>query len=328
MFYDILTRMASDTGLDAVQQRSTIARYINGAKKEIHQRLECNKMYREITFVVPANKVVSLPFYVGELRGVKQHDSELITKVTTMSVPRFTKSTKEYIVNKWTELGDSPVHTNLTSVGPLTFVSSNIDNVTIAINGETDSAQVLEEKLLLDATEVTSVNLFGPTINAIACFSERTGDIIVKDSDDNEIAILYNQQNKTRYKLIDVSQCGFSQNISDSSSTLMDVLYKFPYSDFKNDTDSFVSSDDYDDVLYHYSMYLYYLPMQGKENDAAASIKQAFTSLTSVKVDEESIIDKKLNFGRNRFYGLADRFVNNYNLNSSVADTWRTNYTY
>ena len=327
MFYNILQRVASDTGLSAVQQRSVIAGLINSAAKEMHTRLECNNAYRVVTLVVPTDKVVSLPYYVGELRGVKQHSNELLTKVSNIGQPRFTKSTREYMVNTWTELGHSPLCATMSTIGPLTLQTNNVDNVAVLVNGQTVQSAAYEESVTVNAVSVTTTKLFGPKINNIACFSPRTSDISMYDANGTLISVLYASQQAASFKIVDVSRWAFG-SYEASGGNLMDVLYKVPFTPLVNDSDSFISGDTYDDVLYYYAMYLYYLPQNGKDNDAAIAKSQAFQSLMACKTEDEAGVQKKLNFGKCKFYGLSNKFGFKQSASSSVADTWRTNYTY
>ena len=327
MFYNLIQRIASDTGLDATQQRGVISGFVNAAAKEMHTRLECNKAYRVVTLVVPTDKVISLPYYIGELRGVKQHTNELMAKVTNIGQPRFTKSTREYMVNSWTELGESPLSSNISEIGPLSLVSNTTDDVDVLINGQTVNSSAFEESVnMITGTGITT-NLYGPQINNIACFSPRTSDILIYDAANVLVSTLYASQTSAKFKIIDVSRWAFASYESETGN-LMDVLYKLPFTPLVNDSDSFLAGDTYDDVLYHYAMYLFYLPQNGKENDAAIAKAQAFQSLIACKTEDEAAVVKKLNFGKCKFYGLGNKFSFRGSSSLSVADTWRTNYTY
>lgn len=328
MLYNIVKRMASDTGLDSVQQASTLSKLINNSAEEIHRRLECNKIYRVVTLVVPPNLVVSLPYYVGDLRGVKNHCNEMMTNISNLGQPRFTKSTYEYQINRWTENGDSPLSQNMSTIGPLTLQCNSVDNAVVLVNGQITSSQAFEESVLLNAQSVMTVNLFGINIYNIACFTPRTSDISILDSNGVLISTLYASQERTKFKIIDVSKFIFGSNEAPNNN-LMDVLYKIPFVPLTNNTDSFAAGDDYDNVIYHYAMYLYYLPMAGKEQDASIAKSQAFQSLKAIKDNEESGVVKKLNFGRCKFYNLADRFRYLKGVvNNSVTDYYQTNYQY
>ena len=60
MLIDVLTRLSADTGLGIVQKRESLLQILNSAAKEIRSKLECNSIYREISVVVPKNKIIAL----------------------------------------------------------------------------------------------------------------------------------------------------------------------------------------------------------------------------------------------------------------------------
>ena len=325
MLLDIITRLASDTALDVVQQRKVLTALTNHASKAIHHELECNKIFREVSLEVPADKLITLPYYIGEIRGLRIHTTEMPFDLKSMAVPRYSSQTLQYKIKNWRDLGDSPLHTNLTVVGPLTFTATAIEStpITIIVTGQSDNADKIEEKIVMNTASKSSVNNFGLRIDTIACFTPRQYDIIVTDDNGNEVAVLYNSQHKTRYKLIDVSQIFWPMSDTIDGMSVIDVLYKVPFVPLVNDSDSFSAGDDYDDAVYHYAFYLYLLPMSGKEQDAQTEFQRAILSIKSVKDGTEDAIDKRLNFGRSKYFDLFKRRRGNM-----VGDTWGYPYDY
>jgi hypothetical protein len=325
MLLDIITRLSVDTSLDVVQQRAALTNLANHSGKALHQMLECNKIFREISLEVPPDKLITLPEYIGEIRGLRIHTTEMPFDLKAMAVPRYSSQTLQYKIKNWRDLGDSPLQRNLTLVGPLTFTSAAIETVpaVIIVTGQTDNSNRIEERVTMDTVSESTTNNFGLRIDNIACFSQRQYDITVTDDAGNIVAILANNKNRTRYKLIDVSQIFWPMSDTIDGMSIIDVLYKVPFSPFINDTDSFSAGDDYDDAIFHYGMYLYYLPMSGKENDSNMEFQRAILSIKSVKDGTEDAIDKKLNFGRGKFYDLFK--IHRGNM---VGDTWGYPYDY
>ena len=325
MFLDIITRIAADTGLDVVQQRTTLGRITNHASKALHHMLECNKIFREVSLEVPPDKIITLPDYIGDIRGLRIHTTEMPFDLKAMAVPRYSNNTLQYKIKNWRDLGDSSLHTNLKVVGPLTFTANGVETIPaiIVVSGQSDNANRIEEQVTMSVASTSTIANFGLRIDSIACFSQRVFDITVTDDQGNEIAILLNNQNKTRYKLIDVSQIFWPMSDTVDGMSIIDVLYKLPFAAMINDSDSFTGGDDYDDALYHYGMYLYLLPIQGKEQDSQMELSRAILSIKSVKDGTEDMIDKKLNFGRGKFFDLFKRRRGNM-----VGDTWGYPYDY
>ena len=305
MLIDVLTRFCADTGINPVAQRSRAIQLMQDAARELYAKLECNAIYREMTLVVPGNKIVALDNRVGEIKGMREHTSDILVPLDAIGQPRYTNNTWQYRVRNWRQLADSPIHTSLTSVSPLTIESNVVEStpVTITINGQTDNASRESEEVVLDAaSEVTTKN-FGLDIFSIVCRETRTGDITIKDSDGIEIAILRNIENATRYRLVDVSEMFWNQDTEDGE-TLVDVLYKVPQTLLTDDSDIFYAGDSYDDAWYYMSMFKHFSTKQDRAEDAKKFLQLALGSCRSDKDSSEESVMKKVNFGRNKFFDL------------------------
>lgn len=306
MLLDVLKQLSTDTGLDIVQKRPLLLTYLNRAAKEMHKELECNKIYREATLVVSPNKVVSLPSFIGELRGMRMHTGDIPFEVKALS-PKYKNDTSEYKYKNWRDLGESATHT-IPSQGKLIFTVSDIETtpVTVRIKGQSNDANSIEEDIEISSTLVQSSNLFGPRIDSIFCSSARTKDITVYDYLNIEIAILYNNFPTTRYKTVDVSEVFWNLDTEDGES-LIDVLYKVSAFELNKDSDSFYAGDDYDEAWYNMAMFFFLKPLQNRLNDAVAHRAVGMDTITAAKRSGEQGAVKKLSFGRNKFYGLFNR---------------------
>lgn len=306
MLQDVLLRVAADSGYHPTQQRDALIKLLNQAAKEIYPKLECNKIFREVTLVVPRNKVVSIPSFIGDIRGTRAHTGDYPFDLRSLLTPRYVSGTWNYKYQNWRDLGDSPVHTYVGSINPLTIESAVIEATTISITGQTPKAARIQEDILLNGSPKVTINSFGPAIYRISCTTERTCNIIIKDVNGTEIAVLYNTDKQTRYKIIDVSEVFWAVD-ANPESTLIDVAYKIPLGELTEDTDGFPGGDDYDDAWYSMAMHLHYKPMQGKDIQAADAFKYAMLSLASVKGGTDDNTVQKISFGRNKFYDLIER---------------------
>lgn len=309
MLLPVITRVAAETGIPLVQDRQILLDLWNGACRIFHQELECNKIYREVTLIVPPDKVIALPSYIGEVKGLRVHTTEMLIPLQSINVPRYSNSTLLYKIKNWRDLGDSPVQQNLVIVGPLTLTVPKLETVfpTIKVKGQTSTGYAVEEEVLMNSLTKTTVNSFGPRMDNIASFSVRQYDLIVTDGAGNILAMLNNTQQKTRYKLMDVSEIFWPMNDTVDGKSFIDVCYKIPFAVSVNDTDSFIGTDDYDEAIRHMMLHLNFMTQGGKEAQASAELIRATMLLKSVKDGTEDGIKKKLNFGRNRFYSLFSR---------------------
>ena len=309
MLLDVLTRLASDTGLNIVSKRSTLLELLNTSAKELHNKLECNKIYRETTLVVMPDAVVSLPAFIGELRGMRMHTNELPFDLHSLGQPRYVTTTLGYKFKNWRDLGDSPVSFLPSLVGPLTLTAGGIESTPaiVTIAGQTSTANHIDEAVILSASPKLTINLFGPQIYDITCPTNRTFDITIQDGNSNVLAVLYNNFKKTRYKIVDVSQIFWTLDTA-AGESLIDVLYKLPKVNLYRDSDSFYAGDDYDEAWYNMAMHFYLKPIQNRQQDSQTFFSLAMQTIQDAKDSSESGIIKKLSFGRNKFFGMFKRY--------------------
>lgn len=307
MYIDVVQRLATSTGLDVVRQRLTLQNLLNNGAKELYNRLQCNKIHWENTLRVPNNKIVSLPNYLGEIKGIRSSISGVLIDLQGMSQPRYTSATWKYRWKNWRDLGESAVMQLPSAVAPLSITATvQSPPITVLVSAQTQNAFRIEEEVLMDAPVKQTVNMFGPEIYTIACMQDRNCDITISDVNGLVLAQLPNTDRKTRYKMIDVSQFPSLMDVSssDGSSSLIDVLYKVPLRRLTKDSDCFPAGDDYDNAWYYFSLWLYYLPIQNKANEAGEAFSAALMATQAVKDDTESSIEKKLTFGKNKFFDL------------------------
>lgn len=306
MLGDVLTRLASDTGLHITQKRTTLLNVVNISGRLLHKLLDCNKMFREVTLVVPVNKVVSLPAIIGELKGMRVHTYDTPFPLHSMGSPRYIKDVDDYRFKNWRDIGESPIHTSMTAVSQLTLITNTADDSEVIIVGQTDSANLLEESITMDELEKTTTNLFGPRIDSITCIARnRQSDIVIEDSNGTELATLYNNFSKSRYKIVDVSEIYFPQDTS-SNESLIDVCYKVPERVFSSNADQFYAGDDYDEAWYHMSMFVFLQGVPERANEAAMHNAAALAFCKAGRNSSEGAQEKYIQFGKNRIYDAMD----------------------
>jgi len=308
MLIDVLSRLAKDIGYHAVQQRDTLEKLANNAATEIYQELNCNRIKREVSCLVGRNKLVALPSFIGELLGMRQCSSEQLIPLMPMQ-PRYASDTLSYKWKNWRDVGESPFHTLPQSIDVLTFETPLVESAVITINGQTNVAAREAETLTIDASPKSSTKLWNPAgVKSISSASVRNADITVKDIDGVEVAILYNTDSRTRYKMVDVSKLFWGAD-NNSDETIIDILYKAPLFYMTDDSDSFPAGDIYDDAWYYRAMSIHFNSKPTLNTSLAATNRtQSLVALRNIKDGSEQGIVKKLEFGRNKFMR-----VDNYN---------------
>lgn len=306
MLGDVLIRVAESSGHDAVQQRTKLLNILNRAAAEMYQEIDCNRIRREVSALVTKDMRIALPSMVGELLGVRVHTNDRPLDIEPMA-PRFVSDTFGYRYHNWRDLGISPFHTTPTDVNSFTFESTLVESAVVRITGRTNVAAREVEEVTIDESPKESTKLWYPDVKSISSDSERNCDITVKDADGTEIAILYNNERATRYKLVDVSQY-FSGPDSIDGQTLVDILYKEPLYYLTLDTDEFPAGSIYDDAWYYKAMSIHYRPMANKKTEANDMRTLAQNTLRNIKDGSERGVVKKLLFGRNKYYNNVEPF--------------------
>jgi hypothetical protein len=306
MLIDVLTQLSAETGYNLVSDRAALVDLANVGAKELHAMLDCNAIKREVTLVIPSNAVVSLPSYIGDLKGMRMHTGEIPFSLNSISSPRYVTSTFEHLYKNWRDLGKSPVHTN-PAVGQ--FTVENVEAMAgtkLLISAQSDKAARIQETLDLGINTQQTANIFGPKVFKIACLTNRTCNVVIKDVNGAEIAVLYNTDNKTSYRLVDVSKYCWTYDTA-SEESFIDILYKVPYTRLTEDTDDFFAGDDYDIAWFHIAASYYFNNFSETEKQALSKDHRvkAIAALHETKDGTERNIEKKVHFGRNKFYGLT-----------------------
>jgi hypothetical protein len=306
MLIDVLTRLSADTGMDLVNKRDALLRLANNGAKELHKRLETTAIFREVTLAVYPNKVVSLPAYVGDLRGMRIHSCDVTFDLHSLGNPRFVNNTQSYKINNWRDVGTSPVHTYLASAGPLTLTVEAPEStpITVTILGETDQSAEYSEDITISATTQTTTGNFA-VVKSISCTEQRTYDIKVYDINAIEVAVLYNNQRQTRYKVVDVSQVFYAVDTT-AGENFVDIMYKLPIVEFTRDADTFYGGDDFDEAWYNMCMFIWLKPMENRASDAKVYLEDALMTVKAAKQSAENGIVKRLCYGKNKFYDLYE----------------------
>lgn len=311
MLLNVLTEVAKDTGLHPTQQRDTLLRLLNKAAHEMHTLLECNAINREVTLVVRPDAIVALPPSVGKLIGVRKLTNDITFDISTLGFPRYVRDTRQYTLNGWRLLGDSPIQA-LPPSGSTQFLLSTqtIEDAEVTIRGNTFEGTSVEETITLDVQLKLGNTLFGRNIERISSESVRTADIQIYSADGTVLmATLYNNMPQTKYKLVDVSEVCWSQDTTDGES-LIDVLYKLPEIKFERNTDTFYAGDEYDNAWYFMTMHYFFMGQSDKTQSAKEYRAFAINAMKMTKADMEGNLDKRVTFGPNK-YIEAQRYYDN-----------------
>lgn len=270
MIIDILLAYCNKTGLHPVNDRITALFDINRAAKEIYDGLEPDRGLSEVVLSVPKDKQLSLPYYIGELRGIREYKYSTPIPLYSIGQPQYSSSTWQFLWRNWRQKPVSPIHTSLDNGGILSLNQPTADSSVVSVAMQTVNGNRIVENITMDATIKNTTNSPSKIYSISSATQGRLYDCVVKDIVGVEIATLFNNQQKTRYLTIDVSEFQWGSSFTnDGVTTLAECLFKPALIKMYYDTDEFIC-EGYDDAVYCKAMEIWYHGQEGKENDAIA----------------------------------------------------------
>lgn len=331
MFQDILNTFCQYTGYDPVEDFDAASAFCNRAAKDLYNGLEADALMREVVLIVPAGTQISLPPWIGELRGAREYNWSTTVPINEIGVPRFSSDTQKYRWRNWTLKGKSALASSIQNSGALTLVASAVENppAVVSIRGRTTNAHLVVENVTLDTvfngssfTQKTTTSSFAEILS-ISSTSVRQVDVSINDINGNNLAVLYNNEPKTSYLIVDVSLYSWIAQVGDGFTTLMEVLYKTKFYPLLNLTDEF-PADGYDDAVAYKAVVLWTVG-QGLEKDSLALQMNAFAKIvidSNVSNAERGQV-LKIQHDKNAVYNVFKKFRTCFNWRRT---TWSERY--
>lgn len=308
MLQDILAPFCVTTGYDVTKDVILALNYINRAAKEIYDGLEADEGLSEVVLAVPRNLQLTLPHYIGDLRGMREYKYGQVVPLYSIGTPRYSQNTWEWMWRNWTQKPVSPLSTSLTNAGLLNLHIPTADNTVVSIVMETFTAERIVEHVTMNLASKFTINSPTKIIAISSATQGRLYDITINDINGIEIAKLHNNQSKTRYRVIDVSEFQWTSGlVGDGVTTLMETLYKPAFVKFYNLTDEFIA-EGYDDAIQYKAMEFWCYGQEGKEADAMMYARKSLQALDLTTRTAETGEVKKLQFQPNPVYQALGRF--------------------
>lgn len=312
---NILADVASDSGFRTAtqNQRDRCVSLINDAADEIWKCYDLpNCLGEQIFNVGTQDQQITLPYYVLEVRGIRDYDSEQKMELNDMRPRWQTMGWVHWVGYKWRIVQqEMALGRDLLNVTPLTFTLPFAAPESFSLNLEirTPHAQRTNETVLFAAgdTSKTSVNLI-EEVYSITKSDYTTYDVTIEDQDDNELGIVPNAELKSNYTLINILTKYEVQGLS----KLVEVLFKRNLPKFRFDTDRFPCGDTYDKAIYYKTMEIFYGKQGGTESLQMAIAFNAKCSdlMTKLTVNKQEGVKMIMDFGINRWRRLAEKSSN------------------
>jgi len=284
----ILKQVAVKMGLTGYQtdtnQRDVLLRFVNEAAIELYQQSDMAGCLEEQYFAINGNQEITLPDYVGQVRAMRQADTQIAIKLSQMR-PRYNDFNWTDGWNNYRVKGLSACKTALKnqSVLNITVAAIEYPPIVISIVGSNDNAASISESVTMTSLTMSTVNDYN---NISAATKDRVNNcnVTISDIDGNEVTVIPNNKLEAKYQILDVGLAPWLCTSLSPQGNWVEVLYKKSLNWFQNDTDEF-PAPGYDNVIVDKVLELWY-EEQGNIQGAMAYAAKATQSLAQIHEDQ------------------------------------------
>lgn len=318
----ILRKVGRKLGLNPQDPESRLYMLdlLNEGAREVYMQSDAVGSVMEMVFKVNGDQTVTLPWYVGRIRAMRENCSMQVWHVNQMR-PRYNQFNWQDQWRNWRLRNRQALQATVTnqSVGVLTVTVVEDPPIVVTLKGPISTAQSVVEQVTMDALTKNSVNQF-LTYTAIQKDRPNNCDVTLSDVDGNVLSVIPNTEFKAEYQVIDVSSCPWLPTNQSPRDNYMEVLYKVTLPILWNDGDEF-PANDYDDILVNKVLQLN-AEEQGKVDIASAYDAKATRTearladdqnaatedMVSLVANPHDTIHRKIGYGlRRRFSFYANR---------------------
>jgi hypothetical protein len=275
----ILTQFGAKVGLNpnASTSRTIMLRFLNEAADELYNQSDMPGSLYEQVFKVNGDQTISVPMYVGFVRGARELDSQVAWSINQMR-PRYNQFNW---IDMWRNLrlkNRQALQATVTnqSVGVITVPVIDTPPITVSLQGPTAVAQSVTEVVTITSLSTQTQNQFlDYTVVHKSTLTQY--DVTLSDIDGKVLTVIPSNEYSALYQIIDVSQCPW---LAISTSTLdhyLEILYKKALPQLSQDADEF-PAPGFDNVIVNKMLQLWF-EEQGKPEIAMGYDTKATRSL-------------------------------------------------
>lgn len=312
---NILDDFASYSGIGKQNdtQRAFALNIINQAAEDLYAILDTISCLREQIFRVDCTtKQCVLPYYVGEIRGIRQFSNGLNYAQHDMR-PRYSYSGWKEQYKNYNLLIRNKGFISLENFGEnsgnLIFTlptgKTSEKAFSIIVTGKTPYAGRIQETIefaIGDSTK-TSVNSFEPEfIEAIRKSVTNNFDITISDIDGTTLGMIANSELGSRYTLIQTPDFPFVDTETDA---YVEIMYKQRFTPFTNDYDVFPGHPEkYDKAIYWKAIEHWASRKDGKQDVALLAHKKCAEVMQNINEDSSGQNELEMNFAPNQYFNM------------------------
>ena len=268
--YNIFSMASAKMGLNPsdATQRNTLVRFLNESAFELYIQCDMPGSLMEQVFKVNGDQTIAMPYYVGELRAIREFNSMIPWNINQMR-PRYNQSNWDDFWRNWRLKGPSPLQKAITNASVLTVSISAAEATpfTVTVVGQTTTANSVSETFTLSGTSAVGTKDF-IDITSITKSAVTANDVLVSDIDGTVLSTVPNNDLKAEYQIYDISTMPWLATSNSSLDHFIEILFKKRLMFLSNDSDEFPAAG-WDTILSNKMVQLY-LQEQGKVEEALA----------------------------------------------------------
>ena len=296
----ILQQAGAKMGLNPslASQRATLLRYLNEAARELYDQSDMVGILMEQVFKVNGDQTISLPHYVGPVRAVRELDSTWTWHINKMR-PRYNQINWKDMWHNFRLRNLQALQATVTnqSVGVISVPAIENPPIEVTVVGPTPLSSEASETLVMSELSVMTANTY-LNYTTVSKNTINDFDVTLSDVDGNVLTVIPNNQYEALYQIIDVSMFPFINQNTGPQYNYLEILYKKALPILFNDTDSFPSKTNYDDILVNKMMQLS-KEEQDKPDLAMAYDTKATRSLARKTEDQNRGAEPEIALARN-----------------------------
>jgi len=314
-----ILKLAGDKiGLDPTydDQRVQLVRFLNEAAQELYNQADMTGSLMEQVFKVNGDQTISLPNYVGPIRGMREFASMMAWHLNRMR-PRYNQFNWKDMWRNYRELGKRTLQQSVTNQSKGVIVVPSVEDppIVVTVSGTTPQATLVSEDLTISAVQVQTANVF-LDYSVVKKDRQNAYDVVLQDVDGKLLTTIPNNELVSEYQIVDVSACPWMPQNTSVFDNWMEILYKRKLPYLENDDDEFPAFDC--DYIVVNKMCQLWAEEQGKVDIATAFDAKASRSLGRLQEnqgraneDEVSLVQhphdtmlKRIGTGLRRRYNL------------------------
>lgn len=278
-----------------------LLRYINRAAQELYDSHDLpNSLWEAFFTFGTQTQLITLPWYVGDIRGVRRHQYSNKIQVVD-SRPRYHYSPWVQPLDQWRIIGNTPLTVSQTQAGTLTVTIAVAESTafTVRIRGQTTTASIASETLTFPAgatSQTTTIQFTQPAPFGIVAITKSrktlTDVTITQSSDALEIARIPNCMLEASNRLLQVHDGEF--NTAFGTDELVEVLFKWPFIPLDADEDMFLGTNRYDQAVVWKLREIWHSTRKGEEEIAMLAAAKCRDLMSSLARTQEATIEKTI----------------------------------